>query len=218
VPLLTAKRNGVIASTVDRFPSALQIQNGVAYSAHALPDGTRAIIDIVLPTDIVGVENVVLSHSNLEVVAACSLGYRLMPARTLLQLMAEPPIAAKVIALMAEARWRVDRHLAAVIRMDARGRIAALLLGVYDRLRRANVIGRPAFNLHLTLDQIGDHLGITPVHVSRTLRQMREERLAILDRGVVLICDVDRLRAIATGLPHAVDGEESGGQQVVTQV
>ena len=83
-----------------------------------------------------------------------------------------------------------------------RGRLAAFLIGIYDRLRRADLIARPTFNLHLTQDQVGDYLGLTMVHVSRTLKRMREERLAIVDRGVVIIHDVERLRAVAaTELP-----------------
>jgi DNA-binding transcriptional regulator LsrR (DeoR family) len=47
------------------------------------------------------------------------------------------------------------------------------------------LIARPTFNLPLTQDQIGDHLGLTMVHVSRTLRRLREDKVALVDRQVV---------------------------------
>ncbi|HVH80044.1 MAG TPA: helix-turn-helix domain-containing protein, partial [Stellaceae bacterium] len=74
-------------------------------------------------------------------------------------------------------------------------------LGIYDRLRRAELISRPTFNLHLTQDQMADHLGMTMVHVSRTLRRLREERLVLVDRQVVIILDVEGLRSTVGGLP-----------------
>jgi CRP/FNR family transcriptional regulator, anaerobic regulatory protein len=103
--------------------------------------------------------------------------------------------------LMGEARWRVDRHMASVTRCDARGRIAALVLGIYERLRRRELILRPTYNLPLTQEQVADHLGITMVHVSRTLRRMREERLLLVDRQVVIILDLEELRRAAAGIP-----------------
>src|ERR1043166_6630789 len=44
--------------------------------------------------------------------------------------------ATSVLALIAEARWRSE-HLSVMIgRLDAQARIAALILGIHDRLRR----------------------------------------------------------------------------------
>ena len=66
-------------------------------------------------------------------------------------------------------------------------------------MRRTELTTRPTFNLHLTQDQLADHLGMTMVHVSRTLRRLRQERLVMVDRQVVIILDVDGLRDIAGG-------------------
>src|SRR5262249_14259672 len=78
------------------------------------------------------------------------------------------------------------------------GRIAAVVLDIYERLRRRDLVSRPTFNLPLTQEQLADYLGITMVHVSRTLRRMREEGLLLMDRQVVIITDLDALRHAAT--------------------
>ena len=95
----------------------------------------------------------------------------------------------------------MDRHLTAISRLDARERIGLFLLDIYDRLRRRELISRPTFNLPLTQEQIADHLGMTMVHVNRTLRRLREERLLMVANQVVIITDIDRLRAVVTGMP-----------------
>ena len=43
------------------------------------------------------------------------------------------------------------------------------------------------------------------MHVNRTLRRLREERIAIIDRQVVIIMDLDRLRKFAQGLPEPAE-------------
>lgn len=47
------------------------------------------------------------------------------------------------------------------------------------------------------------------VNVNRTLRRLREERLALVDRGVVIVTDLAGLRGAAAGSAEPVD--ETGG-------
>jgi CRP/FNR family transcriptional regulator len=197
----SAGRQTVILGGDEPEPRAILIQRGVAYRSCTLPDGRRAILDLLLPGDIGGLDSIVLGNSTREVTAANPVGYRAMSAFRLRDLMGNRTVALRVMGLMAEARWRTDRHLAAVCRLDARERIGVFLLDIHDRLFRAGLITRPTFNLALTQDQIADHLGMTMVHVNRTLRRMRDDRLVLVDRQVVIIMDIDRLRAVVTGLP-----------------
>ena len=67
------------------------------------------------------------------------------------------------------------------------------------------MISRTTYNLPLTQEQIADHLGLTLVHVNRTLRRLREERIVLVDRQVVIIMDLERLRAFAQGLPQPAE-------------
>jgi CRP-like cAMP-binding protein len=128
-----------------------------------------------------------------------------MPTLLLHRLMADRPVAMRVAALMAEARWRTNRHLTAISRLDAHERLSLFLLDIYDRLRRRNLIAKATFNLPLTQDQIADHLGMTMVHVNRTLRRLRQEKMAIVAQQVVILADLDRLRARQR---HAANGRE----------
>jgi hypothetical protein len=126
-------------------------------------------------------------------------------------LLRDSRIAWCALALAGQARWRNEHHLLAITRFDARGRLAAMILGIYERLRRRGLVTRPTFNLPLTQEQIADHLGITTVHVSRTLRRMREERLVLVDRHVVIILDLDGLRHAAASPVPASDGAPNAG-------
>src|SRR2546430_12919513 len=116
--------------------------------------------------------------------------------------MADRAVTLQILAVMAAGRWRGDRLATSIGRLDARGRICVLLLDLYDRLRRHGLISRMTYNLPLTQEQIADHLGLTLVHVNRTLRRLREERIVLVDRQVVIIMKLERLRQFAQGLPH----------------
>ncbi len=207
-PVLSSQRDDVVLRADASDLPAMLIHRGVAYRSLALPDGRRSIVDLLLPTDIVGLDHAVMGSSSHEVIAANTLGYRLLKPARVRELLRDPRVALRALAVSVEERWRADRHLTAITRLDARGRLAAMILGVYERLRRQELISRPTFNLSLTQDQIADHLGITMVHVSRTLRRLREEKIVIVDRQVVIILDLDRLRHAAAGVPAGGRAEE----------
>jgi CRP-like cAMP-binding protein len=200
-PALSANRGSIIIGSDAGDPPSLLINHGVAYRSITLPDGQRSITDIILPTDIVGIDHGLLARCNHEIVAGSLFGYQLLTGTQMQELMRDPRIAIRALALTTELRWRADKHLAAITRLDARGRIAWMIVDIFERLRRSGLISQASFNLPLTQDQIADYLGITMVHVSRTFRRLREERLVLVDRHVAIILDLDRLRRAAAGLP-----------------
>jgi len=186
-------------------PAAILIRSGFACHACTLSDGRRAILRVLLSGDFGGLHNLVMARAMEDIIAANRVGYYMLPAAALRELLPEPSVSTFVLAQIAEGRWRADRLAASIGRLDAHARICVLLLDIYDRLRFRGLISRPTFNLPLTQEQIADHLGLTLVHVNRTLRRLREEKIVLVDRQVVIIQDLDRLRDLARGLPQSAD-------------
>ena len=204
-PYHSIPRQAAVIAGDDPAAPVVLIQRGIAYRSFTLPDGRRAILDLLLPGDFGGIDHVVFERSTQELTAASAVGYRMISAAAVRAMMADPAVALRVAALMSEARRRMDRHTTAICRLDARERVVMFLLDIHDRLRRRDLLSRPTFNLPLTQEQIADHLGMTMVHVNRTLRRLREERLVRLAQQVVIIIDLDRLRAIVSGMPPLAD-------------
>jgi hypothetical protein len=48
-----------------------------------------------------------------------------------------------------------------------------------------------------TQQQLGDALGLSLVHINRTLKTLREDNAATVERGVLRVLDWDRLTQIA---------------------
>jgi CRP-like cAMP-binding protein len=174
-----------------------RLSGGWAYRAVDWPDGRRAIIEIYLPGDIIGLEAAVLGRSADEVVAATALTLQAIDGPRLAELMADPSAALAISWLLAEQQRRVDRLAAALARRDAHERLALMLSDLYDRLGRRDLINSSSYALPLTQQQIGDHLGLTLVHVNRVLRSLRENGIVSIDRHVVTIRDLERLRQLA---------------------
>lgn len=204
-PLRYAGRDAPLVRIGRTEPTVLLLRSGFAYRSCLIADGRRAILDVLVPGDFAGLDHIFLARPGEEITAANRVGYSEMPTGEFRQLLADPQIGLHVMALMAETRWRGDRIAASLGRLDAMTRICVLLLDIHDRLRRRNLINRPTFNLPLTQEQIADHLGLTLVHVNRTLRRLREQKLVIVDRQVVIIMELEQLRSLAQGLPKPAD-------------
>jgi CRP-like cAMP-binding protein len=102
-------------------------------------------------------------------------------------------------SLLIEARRRSEELAARIARLEAPERVAAMLIDLHDRMRRRRLIARSTYNLHLTQQQIGDHLGLTGAHVNRVLRWLFREDIALVKGYVVIIRDMPRLRRLARG-------------------
>lgn len=209
-PMRFAPRDATLVRLGEIDPPLILIRNGFAFRSCGLTDGRRAILHIVTPGDYLGLDHIVLQRPIEEITAACRIGYHMLRASEVRDLMvADRSVAFRILTLITEARWRSDRLAASIGRLDAQARICVMLLDLYERLRRSGLISRLTFNLPLTQEQIADHLGLTLVHVNRTLRRLREERIVLVDRQVVIIMDLERLREVAQGLPQAAELPES---------
>lgn len=105
---------------------------------------------------------------------------------------------------IAEAFWRdcsVDASVLAqwvvnVGRRQAISRLAHLLCEMALRMESAGLGSRTAFRLQATQNQIGDALGLTPVHVNRTLKTLKQDGLVAIRGFEVRIADWKRLAAL----------------------
>ena len=173
------------------------IRRGIAYRSHELSNGRKAIIDILVPGDIAGLDHIHLTRAIGEFIAADLVSYQALGGAIIRKLMKDDRLSVRVVTLIAEAHWRVEWLATSLMRLDAIERIAAFILNIYQRLRWRGLTEGTTFNLPLTQEQLGDHLGLTSEHVNRSLRQLRMARLANIDQQVVTIRDLRRLFDLA---------------------
>jgi CRP-like cAMP-binding protein len=176
-----------------------QLRTGLAYQSCWFPDGRRAIVNIFAPGNVVGLEMILSLRASGTVTAAGPVKCFAVEAESFYRLMENREIALCFASLLVEARRRSEELAARIARLEAPERVAAMLVDLYDRLRRRRLIARSTYNLYLTQQQIGDHLGLTGETVNRVLRWFAREDIAFVERYVVIIRDMPRLRRLARG-------------------
>ncbi len=82
-------------------------------------------------------------------------------------------------------------------RQSAFERFAHLMLRLHERLDRVGLAEPDRFAMPLTQDVLADVLGLSAVHVNRTVQQMRREDLLELRGGTVILLKPDKLRQLA---------------------
>ena len=196
-PPRTFSSRKVLVMSAGPNGSMYHIRTGWACQFHSLANNRRAIIDIYLPGDVVALDAALRIRPS-EVLTLNSVTTDVIhDEHALSDLMACPQIALYIAWLVGQRQRRADQLLAAVLCLDARGRVATMLLDFYTRLRRRKLVTGLTYNLPLTQSQIGGYLGLTVVHVNRTLRSLRNDRVVEVEKYCVTILDLDRLMWLA---------------------
>jgi hypothetical protein len=82
-------------------------------------------------------------------------------------------------------------------RRSARARLAHLFCELFCRLAAIGLANRTRCSLRLTQADLGDALGLSTVHINRTLQELRSDGLLSLESGCLTIHNWDRLAATA---------------------
>ena len=164
--------------------------DGFMHRYKVLPDGKRQILALHTPGDIPDLQSLFLRHldHNLAALSPCKVGF--IAHEDLRAVMRSSPG-------LAEALWRDTLIDAAIFRAwitglgrrSAHGHLAHVLCEVFTRLRAVGLTQDHACSLPFTQAELGDALGLSTVHVNRTLQALRGEGLITLERGRLTILD-----------------------------
>ncbi len=175
------------------------VLEGWLYMYKLLEDGRRQITKIVLPGDFVGFQpdlDAPMDHSIQTLTAARVCVF---PRNRVLELFKEhPDLAIRLSTMISRDVAMAHERLTSVGRRSALERVAYFLLELFYRvrLRHPEPVGS-TISLPLTQEHIGDALGLTSVHVNRTLRELRKQDLIKIAKRTLHVLDPDRLADVA---------------------
>lgn len=170
---------------------------------YRLPNGARQILDIVLPGDLIGLSSATSGIVRHSVQALTPVTLCVLDSRRLTMLFERhPAYAFALLQTRVEEEERADIRLALLGRAKAGQRIAYLMLETFDRLRRRGLAdGGSTCPFPLQRHHLADAVGLSRVHVARTLDLLRRRRLAEIQGGVLVLLDRPRLAALAGYVP-----------------
>lgn len=173
------------------------LNNGWAARNKHLSDGRRQVVNFVLPGDFIGIRANLLEVADDTVVALTECAVATFSYEQLYDLCRKFPRLALVV-LWSSAREQsiLSEHIVRLGRRSALERMAHLFMELLRRLQLVGEAGRTSFDLPLTQELIADALGLSIVHVNRTLSELRQRGLVEIDKGRLTIRDIDRLATI----------------------
>lgn len=166
------------------------LHSGWACATRLLADGQRQVLDIFLPGQIMGMRDIGFSRTQTELTALTKVRACPFPSDYLDEIFECSPRLARIFFLkLVREHALLTERIINIGRRPAAQRVAHFLLEMKVRLH----VQQPEFELPINQNVIADALGISAVHVSRTLGQLRDEGLVRVDNNRVVIEDLDGL-------------------------
>src|SRR5262249_2673961 len=192
------RRNRDILAVGQKYDSLFILIDGVSIRYRILHDGRRQVLNISLPGDLIGFPNNFFEKALYSVTALTDSVICPVPVSRLYGLLdRHPRLAAAIFWSFACEAAMYAEHLIDVGRRSALERIAHFLLELFTRLKIIGLADERSFRMPLTQELIADALGLSVPHVSRTLRQLRDDELVSIEGSIVVIKDVEALSALA---------------------
>lgn len=188
---------------------------GFAYRYKNLDDGRRQIIGYFVPGDFCDPHVFVLKKIDYSVAALSNVLVARVPRGKLVKLLDEHPRIARALwwsALMDEANLR--EWVVSIGRRTALERTAHLICELYHRLQAVGLARDNSYEFPITQQELADSLGLSAVHVNRTLQLLRNQKLIAQRSRSFVILDPIRLSELALFQKNSVHISDEGHPSV----
>lgn len=187
----------------DTIDESYTLFNGWVMLYKTVDDDKRQILCFALPGDFLGSRGsgkTPIDHSAVAITDCVLCGF---PEEQLKQLFSQhPDIAIKLMHLQRRDQSRCFNHIMSVGQKSATESIAYMLIELYDRCHECNLPTDPANCFFpLSQEEIADYAGVTLVHVSRVMKNLRNQGVLENKHRKTYILDADALRRIANIKP-----------------
>ncbi len=174
------------------------VYSGWAFRYARFADGSRQIVEFLLPGDLVGLPAIFLARMayGAEALTAVELcEHRGAPMDTLFS--DHPGLSRALVQGLVEDRKRADMRLAVLGQRQGPHRVGHLMLELHDRLARLGFAGGGTCEMPLRRRHWADATGMSGTHVARSLAHLRDQGLAVVEDGLLTILDRDGLASLS---------------------
>lgn len=172
---------------------------GWGFRFFQLPDGSRQILNFLLPGDLFSATSVFEERFHFSVKALTVIQISgLRRAEVLARLTINPDILTALASSCVTETRAADEMQTALGQRSAEERIAYLFLHLMQRIAARSVIRDQRYPFPLRQQIIADAVGLTAVHVNRVLSLFRERGLVELSDGVLKVFNLPELERIGS--------------------
>ena len=184
-----------IVREFDRAEHSCLLRTGFAYRHKVVGDGSRQILSIHMAGDLVDLQNSMLHTADHSVQALTAADLAFIPRAAIQAIAFARPSVGMAMWLNTLVDASIFREwIANVGRRDSRTRTAHVLCEFALRQEDAGLGTRGHYELPMTQEQLADVLGLTSVHVNRTLKSLEQEGLISRNKRAITVPSWERLR------------------------
>ena len=179
--------------------SVFLIAEGWAVARLRIQTGDTQILDILGPGSIAGLSRLEdAPNPGYSAIALQEVYAYPIDIRRLLDVCAQDPsLLAWLTDMQSREAKRAQRHIAALGRLPARGRLAFAMLRIIDVAQQTGASAVDTqIRLPMTQEEIGNMLGLTNVSISKLMSAFRKEGMIDYGRNRILVHDVAALSEI----------------------
>ena len=180
--------------------SALLLEGVMARYLRGGADGSarRAMVSIQVPGDFIDLHGLPMKALDHDVETLTEARIAMFPHSALKEILDGAPEYAIALWRLTMIDASVHRHwLFRTSRLRALASLADFICEMHERLRHAEVIEGPCMPLPLLQADLAEITGLSTVHVSRVIRDLREGGLCTVGDGQVDIHDLAGLQRLA---------------------
>jgi len=191
-----AKGAELVVQKNSGFREACLVLEGMACRSTSLQEGRRQIVSLHLPGDLTGLDTLYVGAGKYVLEALTPVRVAFIPASAIRTLMESNARVRDVLMRVSAVEKSISRQWTAVAGVEGPARVAHLLCECIYRLRVRGLAVSTRFDLPLTQSDIGDAVGLSAVHVNRSMKAL--ERSGVITRKArsLLINDWDRLQKL----------------------
>ena len=184
------------------------LRSGWAYSSRILANGSRQVLDVFVPGDLVGLREYAFKQRLNGVHTITDVELCAFPKSQLQAVFATSALLGQLFfALAARGQAMLLERVINLGRRSARQRVAHLMSELTLRARHSPLGDGNTTLLPLSQTLLADLLGLSAVHINRTIRGLREDGMIELHHQAIKLLDLDALKEVASFNPAYLSDE-----------
>jgi CRP-like cAMP-binding protein len=188
----------VVIRAGELLNQSMLLLDGWAARAKDLPSGQRQFAEIHLPGDFADLHSFTLKRLDHDVISISPCQFAIVPHERLKAMTERMPHLTRVYWFSTNLDAAIHREWALSLgRRSAISRMAHLFCELFIRLEIVGLTRDRSYDFPLTQAELGESLGLTSVHVNRTLQELRRMGLIDVEDRRVTIHDLGALKGVA---------------------
>ena len=188
----------VVIRAGEELHESLLLVDGWLARARDLAEGQRQITELHLPGDFADLHGFTLKKLEHDVVSISECTIGVVPHERLTAMTEKHPHLTRVYWLSTNIDAAITREMALSLgQRSAISRMAHLFCELHLRLDAVGKASDDSFDFPLTQRELSECLGLTVVHVNRTLQELRRMGVVEAENRRIRILDRNQLESVA---------------------